>query len=74
MRKKSNRAVQDDLRPEYDFRSLRVVARGPGRKAPKPPAIELEPDVAELFPDSQSVNEALRFLVRVARSQMDGSR
>src|SRR3989304_7494944 len=31
MRKKSNRAVQDDLRPEYDFRSLRVVARGPGR-------------------------------------------
>ena len=35
MREKSNRASPDDLRPEYDFRSLRVVARGPGRKAPK---------------------------------------
>ncbi|OFW35643.1 MAG: hypothetical protein A3J28_12550 [Acidobacteria bacterium RIFCSPLOWO2_12_FULL_60_22] len=74
MRKKSNRAVQDDLRPEYDFRSLRVVARGPGRKTPKSPAVQLAPDVAKLFPDSQSVNEALRFLVRLARSQMEGSR
>ena len=37
MRKKSNRAVQDELRPEYDFRSLRVVARGPGRIRLKSP-------------------------------------
>ena len=71
MRKKSNRASQNDLRPEYDFRTLRVVARGPGRKTPKSSAVQLAPDVAKLFPDSQSVNEALRFLVRVARSQME---
>jgi len=74
MRKKSNRAVTDDLRPEYDFRSLRVVARGPGRKTLKSPAIQLAPDIADLFPNSESVNEALRFLVRVARSQGDASR
>ena len=64
----------DDLRPEYDFRSLRVVARGPGRRAPKTPSIQLAADVAKLFPDSQSVNEALRFLVRVARSQSRSER
>ena len=74
MRKKSNRVVQNDLRPEYDFRSLRVVARGPGRKTPKSPTIQLAPDVAEVFPDSQSVNEALRLLMRVAKSQMEGLR
>ena len=73
MRKKSNRADQDDLRPEYDFRSLRVVARGPGRKTPASPAIKLAPDVAGMFPDSQSVNEALRFLMRLARNQMEGT-
>jgi hypothetical protein len=27
----------------------------------------LAPDVAEVFPDSEAVNEALRFLIRVAR-------
>jgi hypothetical protein len=27
----------------------------------------LEPDVAELFPDAESVNEALRFLIRIAK-------
>ena len=74
MMKKSSRAIQGDLRPEYDFRSLRVVARGPGRKAPASPTIHLEPDVADVFPDSQSVNEALRFLMRVAKSQIEGSR
>ena len=74
MKMKSSRAVRDDLRPEYDFRSLRVVARGPGRKIPKSLPIQLAPDVSEVFPDSQSVNEALRFLMRIAKSQMEGSR
>ena len=74
MRKKSSRAIQGDLRPEYDFRSLRVVARGPGRKTPASPTIQLAPDVAEVFPDSQSVNEALRLLMKVAKSQIEASR
>lgn len=29
--------------------------------------VVLEPDVAEVFPDSSSVNEALRALARIAR-------
>jgi hypothetical protein len=67
MPKKSNRRTEDELRPEYDFRALRVVARGPGRKAPAEITIRLAPDVAKTFPDANSVNEALRFLIRVAK-------
>lgn len=64
---------KDDLRPEYDFRARDVVARGPGRKAPPSPAIQLAPDVAAVFPDSQAVNEAIRFLMRVAKNQLPRS-
>jgi hypothetical protein len=62
--------MDDELRPEYDFRALPVVARGPGRKAPHEVTIRLAPDVAETFPDTDSVNEALRFLIRIAKGQM----
>ena len=72
MKRKSNRALQDDLRPEYDFRSLRVVARGPGRKPPASPSIKLAPDVAAVFPNAKSVNEALRLLMKVAKNQTAG--
>jgi hypothetical protein len=61
---------EDDLRPEYDFHKLRVVARGPGRKSVEEITIRLAPDVAEVFPDSDSVNEALRFLMRITRKEM----
>jgi hypothetical protein len=65
----SREATKDDLRPEYDFRSLRVVARGRDRGKPVEQIIHLAPDVAEMFPDSASVNEALRFLIRAARGR-----
>ncbi|MEG4179147.1 MULTISPECIES: hypothetical protein [unclassified Microcoleus] len=29
--------------------------------------IRLEPDVAEMFPDSEAVNEVLRFLMRITK-------
>ena len=67
MPKKSSRRMDDELRPEYDFRALRVVARGPGRKAPQDITVHLATDVAATFPDSDSVNEALRFLIRIAK-------
>ena len=74
MKKRFDRSNEDDLRPEYDFRKLKVVARGPGRKAPSVPTIQLEPDVAEMFPDSQSVNDALRFLMRATRKRTTHSK
>ena len=70
MPKKSSRKMEDELRPEYDFRALRVVARGPGRKTPNEVTVRLAPDVAATFPDSASVNEALRFLIKIAKDRM----
>ena len=67
MPKKSSPKIDDDLRPEYDLSTLRVVARGPGRKSPDEITVRLAPDVAETFPDSNSVNEALRLLIRIAK-------
>ena len=58
---------EDDLRPEYDLRSLRVRRLGPGRKSFGRQIVRLEPDVAEVFPDADAVNEALRFLIRVTK-------
>lgn len=68
--KKAKESLEDDLRPEYDFHSLRVVARGPGRKRPSEITVSLAPDVAQAFPDSDSVNEALRFLMRITEKEM----
>ena len=73
MKKKTEKSVQDALRPEYDFRELHVVARGPKRKAPPSSSVNLDPDVAEVFPDSAAVNEALRFLIRVTKKQKSKS-
>lgn len=59
--------MEDELRSEYDLRSLRVRKVGSGRKSFGGTMIRLDPDVAEVFPDSESVNEALRFLIRIAK-------
>jgi hypothetical protein len=69
MKKKSRRDLDDDLRPEYDFSKMQIVARGPKRKVPKSKIIHLQPDVAKTFPDDESVNEALRLLIRLAKDQ-----
>jgi hypothetical protein len=59
----------DDLRPEYDLASLKGVQRGKyyERAMAGTNLILLEPDVARAFPDSDSVNRALRLLRDVAK-------
>jgi hypothetical protein len=64
--KKDESKNADELRPEYDLRSLRVRKMGPGRKS-FGDTVRLERDVADVFPDADAVNEALRFLIRVTR-------
>ena len=59
--------MQDDLRPEYDLKSLRVRKVGAKRAGFGSQFVQLAPDVMEVFPDSESVNEALRFLIRITR-------
>jgi hypothetical protein len=59
--------LNDELDAEYDFSQLKVRKIGAGRKALQENAIQLDADVAKVFPDSESVNQALRFLIRITR-------
>ena len=61
--KKDKTITQDELRPEYDLKKLRVRKFGPARKQ-FGNFIKLEPDVAAVFPDDVAVNEALRCLIQ----------
>ncbi len=60
--------MEDELRSEYDLKSLRVRRLGSGRKS-FGETVRLEPDVAEMFPNADAVNEALRFLIRVMQEK-----
>ena len=64
--KRVHNEMEDELRPEYDLKSLKVRRVGPNRTG-FGEFVRLAPDVAEVFPNAESVNEALRFLIRVTR-------
>ena len=66
--KKVETEMEDELRPEYDLKSLRVRKLSRGRKS-FGEVVRLEPDVAAVFPDADSVNEALRSLIKAAKEQ-----
>lgn len=53
----------DDMRPEYDFRNA-VQGKYAKRFAEGSNVVVLSPDVAQEFPTSEAVNEALRNLLR----------
>jgi hypothetical protein len=59
--------MEDDLRDEYDLKSLKVRKLGANRKNFGETIIKLDSDVAEFFPNAESVNEALRFLIRITQ-------
>jgi hypothetical protein len=67
--RKLKKVTNEDLRPEYDLRKLRVRKFGPSRKSFGGMLVLLEPEVARKFPDAGAVNEALRFLIRIAREK-----
>ncbi len=58
-------ALNDELKSEYDLKNMRVRKVGKGRKLLN--QIQLDVDVVKVFPDSNSVNEALRFLMRITK-------
>lgn len=70
MKKEINSEMEDDLRPEYDLSQLKNKVRGKYVEKYKKGTnlVLLAPDVAEAFPDSESVNEALRLLIKVAKT------
>jgi hypothetical protein len=68
MKKVSTKPRTDELRPEYDLTELKGVVRGKyyRRAMAGTNLVLLEPDVAGAFPDSESVNRALRLLRDIA--------
>lgn len=68
--KKDNSELDDELLPEYDLRSLRVRRLGSGQKSFGSEIVGLEPDVAEMFPSGDAVNEALRLLIQISKRQL----
>ena len=61
-----------DMLPEYDF-SHGERGKYAKRMAGGSNVVLLAPDVAEFFPDAQSVNAALRALVAIARKTAEKS-
>lgn len=59
----------DEMRPEYDF-SGAVRGKYYERYRGGTNVVLLDSDVAKVFTTSQAVNDALRVLIRAARSQV----
>ncbi|MGH7843543.1 MAG: hypothetical protein ACREQW_00010 [Candidatus Binatia bacterium] len=63
-----NKPDKDEMRPEYDIRAG-VRGKYYERYQQGTNVVVLDPDVAAVFRDSQAVNQALRLLMDVAKSQ-----
>src|SRR5713226_384552 len=73
MKKKTEKPEQrDELRRDYDLSKLKGGVRGKyvARYRAGTNLVLLSPDVAEYFPDEQSVNMALRTLIHVAKGPL----
>ncbi len=72
MKKANKKKMADDLRPEYDLSKLKGGVRGKYAKRFQQGTnlVLLSPDVAKYFPDEQSVNDALRSLVSIAKTKL----
>lgn len=64
--------LNDDLRPEYDLSKLKNPVRGKyaERYSEGTNLVLLEPDVSKVFPDSDSVNSALKSLIDLASREV----
>jgi hypothetical protein len=60
-----SKRLSDEMRPEYDF-SGGVRGKYVDRYAAGTNVVLIEPELARTFPDSRSVNDALRSLLSIA--------
>ena len=65
----ANESEADEMRPEYDIRGG-VRGKYYERYQQGTNVVLLEPDVASVFHESESVKRALRMLIDVARGQV----
>lgn len=70
MKKASAKGFEDDLRAEYDLSQLSGGVRGKyyRRAMAGTKLVLIERELAEIFPDAESVNRALRLLVDTAEA------
>ena len=68
--KKTSNNLNDELRPEYDFASMKGGVRGKYFKRFREGTniVLVEPEVAEAFPTEDAVNEALRGVLNTTRA------
>jgi len=68
MKKALPKKTNDDLRTEYDLSKLKGGVRGKYYKEATAGTnlVLIEPELARVFPDSDSVNRALRLLAETA--------
>ncbi len=71
MKMENNHELEDELRSEYDFSKIEGGVRGKyvERYQAGTNLVLLDPDVAQAFPTSNSVNDALRLLMQIAQRQ-----
>jgi hypothetical protein len=76
MKKASAKEIDDDLRPEYDLAQLKGGVRGKyyHQATAGTNLVLIEHELAEVFPDSESVNRALRLLVNTAAAAIGKTR
>ena len=68
--KKTNPVLDDDMRAEYDFASMKGGVRGKyaGRAQEGTNIVLIEPEVTDAFPTEQAVNEALKGVLNTTRA------
>ncbi len=72
MKKNFSNEMNDELRPEYDLKSLLkegVRGKYTERYRAGTNLVLLDPDVAEAFPNADAVNEALRLVMQLTELQ-----
>ena len=67
--KKANKPAKDELRTEYKRSDFSQLVRGKyvDRLKASSNVVVLDPDVADLFPNGEAVNAALRSLAEIAK-------
>jgi len=67
MKKANTKPMDDDLRPEYDLRSLGPGVRGKyAGRLKGTTLVALRPEIAEAFPTADAVNEALQAVMKAS--------
>jgi len=70
--KKASKSIKEEILAEYDF-AKGVRGKYAQEFQQGTNIVVLSPDVAEVFTDSEAVNEALRMLIQIARREKNAT-